>query len=213
MEHSIAEIEQQLRLRLAYPYRWGRKQNDLWDGYTQYVYTTFQWDALVEKMKATCERHALNKHELFQYAANRWYNYWHSVAVEHLFSTFGSVKRAENEKDREKDFYFYGIPFDHKTSVFPKQFTGRFHEVQKNATSLLYWLYEKQSSQQRYHTQNRLFLIVHRSDGAHWKLKCELGLVKEHIEKYAANFTRSQLQTLTFANGATALSDIIWVTQ
>ncbi len=213
LEYTFSEIEFQLRHRLAYPYKWGRRQNDVWDAYTQYIYTTFEWEALVAKMKHTCEQYPLDKSALFQYASNRWYNFWHSVAVENMFATLEGVRKVTNHRDREKDFFLHGIPFDHKTTVFPKKFAGNLDVLRQHPNQLLYWLYEKQSLEQRHHKENRLFIVVYKSTGEHWKLKCELSLIKKHIENYAANFTRSQVQTLTFANGASALSDIIWVIQ
>ena len=40
-------LETELQKRLQYPYLWGRKQNDFWDGYTNFIYTTPTWEDLM----------------------------------------------------------------------------------------------------------------------------------------------------------------------
>ncbi|MAN58474.1 MAG: hypothetical protein CMC08_01410 [Flavobacteriaceae bacterium] len=213
MEYALSTIEFQLKKRLAYPYQWGRRQNDVWDAHTRFIYETVSWEELVAKMRETAVNCQFDKKELFQYAANRWYNYWHAVAVEQIFAQCPGVVRASNPKDPDKDFYLHTIPFDHKTTVFPKSFAGKYQALQRDSAPLLYWLYAQQSSQQRYHLKNRLFIVVYCNDGNHWKVKAEIDLLKRAVENYVGNFTRSQLQTLTFANDITALSDIIWVSR
>ena len=150
---------------------------------------------------------------MFDYTANRWFNFWSSVGVEQIFSELENVEKVKNSKDVEKDFYLNGIPFDHKTSVFPKKFTRDFQYALQHKKELIQWFYEHQSKQKRYHLKNRLFIVVHAADGVHWKLKSNLQLLKTEVTKYVTNFSEAQLQSLTFATGETALSDIIWVQQ
>ena len=73
----------------------------------------------------------------------------------------------------------------------------------------MYWLYKNQSKQQREHYQNRLFILVYAEDGEHWKLKAEIDLLKQCIQKYVSTFDASKLQQLQF-NGNAIVSDIIW---
>jgi len=211
MKHTLTHIQNELEKRLPYRYKWRQKQNDIWDKHTRFIYETLQWETFVAQMKQVSTTENLDKGKLFDYAANRWFNFWSAKGVEQLFSELEGVRTVKNSKDAEKDFYLHGIPFDHKTSVFPKKFPKDFNHAFQHKKELIRWFYEHQSNQQRYHLKNRLFIVVHAADGAHWKLKSNLQLLKIEITKYVTNFSKAQLQSLTFANGETALSDIIWV--
>jgi hypothetical protein len=211
MEYTLEQIQTELVKRLSYRYKWGQKQNDLWDGYTAFIYETLLWETFVERMKQVTTIEKLEKVRLFDYAANRWFNFWSAVGVEQIFSELERVEKVKNSKDSEKDFLLNGIPFDHKTSVFPRNFSEDFNYALQHKKELIQWFYKHQSKQKRFHLKNRLFIVVHATDGAHWKLKANLRALKTEIKKYENNFSQAQLQRLTFANGVTALSDIIWV--
>lgn len=211
MQTNLATIEEQLQKRWKYSYKWFRKQNDQWDGYTNFIYTIATWEELVTAIAKTAEINQLTKENVFYYAINRWYNFWSATAVETIFCSLENIKAAKNTKDRLVDFSIQGIPFDHKTSVFPKGFGQSLTYAKAHKEELLYWLYENQSRQQRNHFANRLFIIVYSEQAEHWKLKAEIQLLKSAITNYVATFNTSNLVTLTFKNNKKAVSDIIWV--
>lgn len=210
---DLENIEKELKKRLPFDYSWGQKQNDIWDNYTNFIYKIMNWDALVLKMKQVTIDYKLDKRNLFNYAANRWYNFWSAQAVEHIFTEIDGIEPVAETKDSEKDFYLFGIPFDHKTSVFPQQFGKTFEYAQNHKSELIEWLYKNQSTQKRHHFKNRLFIVVYAENGAHWKLKAEISLLKKAIQKYVALFKPEQLHSFIFADGQTTLSDIIWVSK
>ncbi len=210
---NLQNIEMELKKRLPYDYSWGQKQNDIWDSYTNFIYKTLNWEELVLKMKQATKDYKLEKRDLFNYAANRWFNFWSAVAVEHIFTNIEGIHPVAETKDSEKDFYLFGIPFDHKTSVFPKQFGKTFEYAQSHKSELIEWFYKNQSTQKRHHLKNRLFIVVYAENGEHWKLKAEISLLKKAIEKYVASFQPQQLHSFTFADGQKTLSDIIWVSK
>ncbi len=209
MNLDLTYIENQLKQRLPYPYQWGKKQNDKWDNYTNFIYDFLSWEAVVEAMKATTEAYGLNKRELFNYAANRWFNFWSAMAVEQIFTEIDGVTPSLNHKDRLVDFNLRGIDFDHKTSVFPEAYKQTFYYAQHHHEELLYWLYKNQSQQQRKHLENRLFIVTYAEDGEHWKLKAEIRLLKQCIQKYVSTFDASKLEQLQL-NNKSIYSDIIW---
>ncbi len=211
MIYSLAQIETQLKKRLPYPYKWYRKQNDVWDGYTQFIYQIEDWDLLITKIAQTVKEKQIDKRELFYYAVNRWYNFRSAQAIESIFTNLQDVKPVPDKKDKEKDFLLRGIPFDHKTTVFPKGFKKSFAYAKQHKNELIHWLYKNQSTQQRYHTKNRLFIVVYNKNGNHWKLKCELTLLKEAIQKYVSTFNPNQLHEFNFTPNTKTYSDIIWV--
>lgn len=210
---NLKLTEQQLKKRLCYPYKWYRKQNNLWDNYTNFIYKIPDWDLLIETISETVKRYKLDKKECFYYAINRWYNFYSAMAVEHIFCKQKNVAPALHQKNKEIDFYINTIPFDHKTSVFPKGFQQPLWYAKQNKKELLYWFYNQQSKQQREHYANRLFIVTHKSDGNHWKLKAEISLLEQAITKYVATFEDAKLETLHFSKTKNVLSDIIWVAQ
>ena len=208
---DLNNTEMELKKRHQFPYKWFRKQNDQWDRLTSFIYKTPKWEDLLKKIELVVESQKLEKEQLFQYAANRWYNFWSAQAVEFIFKSIDGIQEVPEVKDSEKDFFLFGIPFDHKTSVFPRQFGKSFEYAQSHKVELIEWLYKNQSTQKRYHLKNRLFIVVYDQNGEHWKLKAEISLFKKEVEKYVAAFKREQLQSAVFADGQTSLSDIIWV--
>ncbi len=213
MHINLSDIETQLKKRWKYPYKWLQKQNNLWDSHTNFIYSISDWVGLIEAIARLVQEKKLPKEAAFYYAINRWYNFWSSVAVEHVFCSHSQVKPAQNEKDKQVDFYLKGIPFDHKTSVFPKGFGRNVPFAKANKEQLLYWLYNHQSQQGRKHLANRLFIIVHNKNGNHWKLKAEISLLQEGISNYVTTFDQNKLASLKFSENQSALSDVIWVTQ
>lgn len=208
---NLEEIEIQLNKRLLYSYKWYRKQNDTWDKYTNFIYHINNWEALILEISKTVEKHQLDKKELFYYAINRWYNFWSAMAVENIFCSYNEIKPAFNSKNRMVDFTIQNIPFDHKTSVFPKGFNRDISYAKSHKRELINWLYKNQSKQQRHHLKNRLFIIVYDVNGEHWKLKADLSLLKKEIKNYVTNFNPTQLQKFIFTPQNETFSDIIWV--
>ena len=208
---NLENIENELKKRHPFPYNWFRKQNDIWDRHTQFIYEIPDWEILVRRINFMAETEQLHKEQLFQYAANRWYNFWSAKAVEQIFSEIKGIEKVINSKDSEKDFYLFGIPFDHKTSVFPKQFNKTFEHAHSHKQELIEWLYRNQSTQKRYHLKNRIFIVVYSKSGEHWKLKAEISLLRGAIEKYVSGFDKEHLISLSFTPREKTWSDIIWV--
>ena len=209
MDVELINIEKELKKRLAYPYKWGRKQNDEFDKLTNFVYRVSSFE---EVLKETKSRFSKDKeHEnIANYALNRWYNFWSAQAVEKIFCSLPNVKPALDEKDRLVDFTIDGVTFDHKTSIFPKNFPHMIDEAIKKTNELILWLYTHQSQQQRKHLKNRLFIVLYSSDGEHWKLKAEISWLKERIEKYMIGFNPHYLLKFPLEKNQETLADIIW---
>lgn len=207
---ELENIEIELKKRWNLPYAWGRKQNDVWDKHSNFIYEIKDWDLLKERISRVSIIEKIDSQEFLNYAGNRWYNFNSAMAVEKIFKGINGIVPAQNPKNRLVDFKFFGIDFDHKTSIFPSKFKGDLKYAGQHPEKLIEWLYRNQSSQQRQHFSNRLFLVVYARDGAHWKLKAELVWLKNIIEKYSAAFEPSQLKSFVFSPGKTTYSDIIW---
>jgi hypothetical protein len=207
--HDLIKIEAELKKRWNYPYMWGRKQNDLFDNATNFIYKINSFDDLKKEIELHFKQSA-DYQDYFNYALNRWYNFWSAQSIEQIFCSLPGVVPALDEKDKLIDFAIHGATFDHKTSVFPKNFPYKIDDAIKNTDELIRWLYKHQSQQKRKHLKNRLFIVLYSNDGEHWKLKAEISWLKERIEKYMLGFNPDYLFKFEFEKGITSISDIIW---
>lgn len=188
---------------------WGQRQNDHWDGLTRFIYTTPTWDGLKRAAAQSCPPKT-DSALFFAYAANRWFNFWSAKGVEAIFCRHSAVKAASNPLDRRVDFFIQGIPFDHKTSVFPKNFTLPLSEARRSPQILVDWFYRHQSGEGRQHFHNRLFVVLYNAQTAeHWKLRAELLWLQQIIDAYVQDFNPQKLAQLSF-DGQAVLADIIW---
>ena len=209
MKHSLSEIETELKKRLTYPYKWGQKQNDNFDRQTNFIYHTFLLDDLLKEIEIRFKSE--KDYDLyFNYSLNRWYNFWSAYAVENIFCSLPNVKPALDGKDRLVDFSIQGAAFDHKTSIFPKNFPYKIEDAIKKTDELIKWFYQHQSQQQRKHLKNRLFLVLYAKNGEHWKLKSEINWLKDRIEKYMLGFNPNFLLKFNLEKGKPTLADVIW---
>ena len=201
---GIEQIEVQLQHRLVeYPQAaWGRKQNDAWDHQTNFIYGIYRWDMVKQRV---------NKLDapLREYAINRWFNFWSAQAVERIFCELPGVTANLNQYDRLVDFSIVGIKFDHKTSVFPKQYGHPLQFARENQAHLIQWLSQNQSRQQRYHTANRLFILLYASNGEHWKLRADISGLRRVIRQYVGRFDPAELAQFS-VDHRRVLSGIIW---
>jgi hypothetical protein len=209
MKQSLTEIENELKKRLTYPYKWGQKQNDNFDKQTNFIYHTFLFEDILKEIE-TRFKSKENYDSYLNYTINRWYNFWSAQAVENIFCSLPNVNPAIDSKDRLVDFTIQGAAFDNKTSIFPKNFPYKINDAIKRTDELIKWLYKNQSQQQRKHLKNRLFVVLYSRNGEHWKLKSEIMWLKERIEKYIIGFNPDFLLKFNLETGQPTLADIIW---
>ena len=209
MNIDLIQIEKELKKRLAYPYKWGRKQNNEFDKLTNFVYRIPSFEEVLKESESRFRKDKEHQN-IANYALNRWYNFWSAQAIEKIFCSLPNVKPALDEKDKLVDFTIDGVTFDHKTSIFPKNFPYPIEAAIKKTDELIVWLYKNQSQQQRKHLKNRLFIVLYSSDGEHWKLKAEIFWLKERIEKYMRGFNPHYLLKFQLENNQETISDVIW---
>lgn len=209
MKYNLEEIETELKKRLNYPYKWGQRQNDNFDKQTNFIYHIFPFEELLKEIESRFKTE--EDYDLyFNYTINRWYNFWSAQAVENIFCSLPNVKPALDSKNRLVDFTIQGESFDHKTSIFPKNFPYKIDDAIKKTDELIKWLYKHQSQQQRKHLKNRLFIVLYARNGEHWKLKSEINWLKERIEKYMLGFNPNFLLKFNLEKEKPTLADVIW---
>ena len=209
MNIDLIKIENELKKRLTYPYKWGRKQNDYFDKLTNFVYQIPTFDETLKEIENRFRKDKEHQN-IANYALNRWYNFWSAQAVEKIFCSLPNVQPALDGKDRLVDFTIDGVTFDHKTSIFPKNFPYKIKDAIKKTDELIKWLYKNQSQQQRKHMKNRLFIVLYSSDSEHWKLKSDISWLKERIEKYMLGFNANYLLKFQLEKYLETLADVIW---
>ena len=209
MKDDLLQIESELKKRLKYSYKWGRRQNDQFDRLTNFVYHIPTFDETLKEIENRFRKDKEHKN-IANYALNRWYNFWSAQAIEEIFCSLPNVQPAIDGKDRLVDFTIDGVTFDHKTSIFPKNFPYTIDEAIKKTDELIRWLYKHQSQQQRKHLKNRLFVVLYSKDGEHWKLKAEISWLKDRIEKYMEGFNPHFLLKFPLEKNQETLADIIW---
>ncbi|MDO9274090.1 MAG: hypothetical protein Q7T92_00905 [Lutibacter sp.] len=203
-------LEEELKKRTTLDYFWGRKQDDEFDRQTKFIYKTTSFELLLETIESAFKVNP-KYNDLKNYALNRWFNFWSAKGVESIFCEHKNVKPHIDSFNKFTDFYIENIPFDHKTTVFPKGFGKSVPYAIQHKSELIAWLYKNQSQQQRKHHKNRLFIVLvnYQEDDGHWKLKSEIGWLKEIVSAYLLNFDQAKLYSFTFENEIVK-ADIIW---
>jgi len=202
----LKAIETELKKRIASPYqKQFHMQNNNDDQATNFIYQTKSWNELQSKIAELTP-------ELQIYAVNRWFNFWSAQAVEAIFISHPRVSKRTSETHATIDFFIDEIPFDHKSTVFPKAYPETLAYARSHPGHLIRWLYEKQSKERRHHLGNRLFIILYASHGQHWKLRAEISLLQKQIHRHLDSFRKEHCYPLDF-QGTVTLADYIWIIQ
>ena len=53
---DLTQVEKELKKRLDYPYKWGRKQNNFFDKQTNFIYKTFPFENLLGEIEKRFKR-------------------------------------------------------------------------------------------------------------------------------------------------------------
>lgn len=201
----------QLELRKAFQamkIEW-QKQSNHNDYKTNFIYTVNSFEELKEQCLVNdCD---------INYAIHRWYNYKTSKICEEMLIEKGG-KANSDEKNKYIDLYFNEVPYDLKLTVFPKgykDFNLLKTRIEKN--SLIKWLYRNQSTQQRFHLANRLFIVCIDKNNNYreaMRLKSDFSLLEEKIHNFYEYFKSNPLNEITLNKNKELISvysDIIAV--
>ena len=177
---------------------WQMQTNYL-DSATKFIYKA----GTVAEIGEYCAKYSVE----LNYALHRWYNFNCARVHEEIFIGLGAIKESDSYH-KTVDFRLLGVPFDLKTTYFPKAITSRVNydlTTRAGKNNLISWLYANQSKQGRFHLENRLFIV------------CETLASKsdfETIEKRAKQFVdfskKHGFNEISVKNKP-VYSDIIWV--
>ena len=178
------------------------------DRLTAFVRAERRWWALESHLVEQADLPEYRK--ILAYARARWVNTWTAVGIEQVFTDHPRVTPYPTRTDRLVDFEVDGVALDLKITVFPASYGGDWTLTQRNPDHLIKWLYGRQSRGSRYHTANRLFIVLHHFSGQHWRLKAELGLIRAAVEKW---LSAPRLRRVYLAGIGVVESNIIFVEQ
>jgi hypothetical protein len=200
---EIGRIAGQLA-RVAETVPWGRVQDNRWDQLSRFVYRTRSAAAVrtrAEQVVAELGGRLAGEPRAFvHYALRRWSCFWGARMAELLFLGHAGV-RPGPPKHHEIDFTIDGAPFDLKTTEVPRAFAGPPEAWLSDPGKLAAWLYRHQSREGRFHTANRLFLVLcdpERPTEA-WRLRADVPALADAIDRFMA---RRRFVDLVLPNGS-----------
>ena len=140
---------------------WGRRQADHWDRLSNFVYRSQTLQGLQRQARAIARSERLDEQAFENYAVRRWYNHHTHDQLLAMFLAHPDVRPEADPKHPTIDFYLRGLPFDLKISRFPQAYPEDIKHAWQYRHDLALWMYTNQSKQRRYHTGNRLFIILY----------------------------------------------------
>lgn len=157
---ALADVRREL-LKVKRMPPWGRVQGDEWDRASRFIYRLTNLNALRRETKRVAAELGLPVSDFGRYVIRRWYNFHtHQAALDVILAH----PRTSPELDpfhHTVDFYLKDEGFDLKLTTLPKGFGHDIDYAQSHPEELACWLYTHQSTQGRFHTANRLFVVLH----------------------------------------------------
>jgi hypothetical protein len=154
-------MEKQAKSVIPYLKRSWKMQNDVEDKKTNFIYKS-------DGIEDILYEHKVRNNFDLNYAMQRYYNYVTSIQIEKIFTNIQGCEREEDIKNKEVDFWYFGIPFDLKVTSFPKRFgksRDEFVNEREYRNEMIRWFYKNQSKDGRNLNQNRIFFVCQNGDG------------------------------------------------
>ena len=165
---------------------WGRVQGDEWDRASRFIYSIRTLDALRRETRRVAAEAGLPPRDFGRYVIRRWYNFHtHQAALVVVLAH----PRARPEPDpfhHTVDFYLDGEGFDLKLTGLPRGFGHDIAHARAHPEDLARWLYVHQSAQGRFHSANRLFVVLHDAadPGRTWELRRDFARLERAIHTF-----------------------------
>jgi len=166
--------------------RWGRVQGDEWDRASRFIYSVKELDALRRETRRVAAEQGLPLREFAQYVIRRWYNFHTHQAALGIVLAHPRVRAESDPFHHTVDFYLDGEGFDLKLTDFPHGFGRDLDYARAHPQELARWLYERQSREGRFHTGNRLFVVLHDAlePGRTWELRRDFARLERALHNF-----------------------------
>ncbi|MCB0207770.1 MAG: hypothetical protein KDJ52_00485 [Anaerolineae bacterium] len=167
---------------------WGRAQSNHWDQLSNFVYQTLLLSQLWHHITHIAQAEQIDPELFGAYTIRRWYNHHTHDQILQTFLAHPDVEAEPDTKHHTIDFYLRGIPFDLKISRFPRAYPETLKYAWQNRHHLALWQYQHQSKQGRYHTGNRLFIMLHHraQPERSWQLRRDFDALERLINNFLA---------------------------
>jgi hypothetical protein len=165
---------------------WGRMQDDEWDRLSRYVYRTETLSALRRQTRRVVAEAGLPLNDFAAYVLRRWYNFCtHNVALD-VFLDHPRTRPEPDPFDHEVDFYLDERGFDLKVTEFPRAYGQELEYARRHPDDLARWLFEWQSREGRFHTANRIFVVLYdaREPERTWELRRDFARLERRIRAF-----------------------------
>jgi hypothetical protein len=189
----------ELQTALKYMNANWQMQNNYLDSATKFIYESDTIDAI----KHHCKQYNIE----LNYALHRWYNFNCAKIHEDIFIKFGAQKE-QDPYHKTIDFYLLDVPFDLKTTYFPKAIKAKsnYNLTSRNGkNNLIQWLYVNQSKQGRFHLENRLFIVCENLEN-----KSDFDTIENKVKQFVDFSKENGFNKICFENKG-IYSDIIWI--
>ena len=190
---------EEIRAALGYMSENWQMQTNYLDSATRFIYKS----NTIAEIEQYCVQHSVE----LNYALHRWYNFNCAKVHEDIFIKFGA-KKEQDAYHKTIDFYLFDIPFDLKTTYFPKAIKDKTKydlTSREGKNNLIAWLYANQSKQGRFHLENRLFIVCE-----NLKSKSDFEMIEERIGRFIDCSKQTGFNQVLIEN-KTICSDIIWI--
>ena len=181
-------------------------QTNCLDAETKFIYTCNS----VEDIKTYCRQCNIDlkqRSAVANYALHRWYNFHCAKIHEDIFIKNGA-KKEPDAYHKTIDFYLFDVPFDLKTTYFPKAIKNKtdYNPTNREGKNrLISWLYANQSKQGRFHLKNRLFIVCE-----DLKSKSDFEIIEERVSRFIDFSKRFGFNRIAIENKS-IYSDVIWI--
>jgi hypothetical protein len=180
-----SDVRQEL-LKVNQMPSWGRVQGDEWDRASRFVYRIQDLNALRRETRRVAVETGLPLRDFGRYVIRRWYSFHtHQAALDAVLAH----PRTRPEPDPFHhcvDFYLDGEGFDLKLTDLPRRFGHDLAYARTHPEELAHWLYAHQSVQGRFHTANRLFIVLHDAldPDRTWELRRDFARLEQAVHAF-----------------------------
>ena len=162
---------------------WGRVQGDEWDRASRFIYRIQELNALRRETRRVAAERGLPLRDFGSYVIRRWYNFNTHQAVLDIILAHPRTRPEPDPFHHTVDFYLDEEGFDLKLTTLPRGFGHDLAYARAHPEELARWLYINQSKQGRFHTANRLFVILHDAVAPDrtWELRRDFERLEETV--------------------------------
>jgi hypothetical protein len=147
---------------------------------SRFIYRVKTLQGVQHQARAMAKANGLDTGAFEAYAVRRWFNHHTHDQILRMFLAHPTVRPEENRQHQTIDFYLRDMPFDLKLSRFPRAYRENVFYARQHPHHLARWQYEHQSKEGRYHTGNRLFVVLHNlvQPEHTWQLRRDFGTLE-----------------------------------